>query len=129
MKLARNDSMSGMAAMATLLAVALFATAAVADQNAPTFVRAISSSGFLPGFINSPEGICLDPAGNIYVADRSNNRIQKFDLDGNLLLNFGGLGTEPGQFADPDDVALDAATSTSWTRRTPGSVVHPLATT
>ena len=102
MTLARSHWMRA----ATLLAVTLVATAAVADQNAPSFVRAISSSGFLPGFVNSPEGICNDPAGNIYVADRSNNRIQKFDQDGNLLLNFGSLGTEPGQFADPDDVAV-----------------------
>ena len=34
---------------------------------------------------NIPHGIDLDNKGNVYVADRENNRIQKFDGNGNFI--------------------------------------------
>lgn len=34
---------------------------------------------------NIPHGICLDGEANVYVADRENNRIQKFDSSGKFL--------------------------------------------
>lgn len=37
------------------------------------------------GEFNTPHGIDLDSHGNVYVADRENNRIQKFDSKGNFL--------------------------------------------
>ena len=56
----------------------------------------------------SPRGITLDSAGNIYVADNGNDRIQILDSDGNFLSKFGTTGTGDGQFDDPYDVALDS---------------------
>jgi hypothetical protein len=35
-------------------------------------------------------GIALDPAGNVYVGDMENFRVEKFDSEGNFLLMFGG---------------------------------------
>ena len=37
------------------------------------------------GEFNIPHGIDLDKYGNVYVADRENNRIQKFDAQGNFI--------------------------------------------
>lgn len=37
------------------------------------------------GEFNIPHGIDLDKNGNVYVADRENNRIQKFDSQGNFI--------------------------------------------
>ena len=37
------------------------------------------------GQFNIPHGIDLDNEGNVYVADRENNRIQKFDAEGNFI--------------------------------------------
>jgi len=37
------------------------------------------------GEFNIPHGIDLDKNGNVYVADRENNRIQKFDTEGNFI--------------------------------------------
>jgi hypothetical protein len=37
------------------------------------------------GEFNTPHAIDLDSHGNVYVADRDNNRIQKFDSKGNFL--------------------------------------------
>lgn len=41
------------------------------------------------GEFNIPHGICLDNVGNVYVADRENNRIQVFDSEGKFIKQFG----------------------------------------
>jgi sugar lactone lactonase YvrE len=62
-----------------------------------------------PGEMNEPIGVAVDGAGNVYVADTLNKRIQKFDANGG---NVGvwpvtGQGWDPGEFLEPF-VALDA---------------------
>jgi DNA-binding beta-propeller fold protein YncE len=50
------------------------------------------------GEFGSPQGIAVDSAGDVYVVDLgipSNNRVQKFDSEGNFLLMFGG-GVDQG---------------------------------
>jgi DNA-binding beta-propeller fold protein YncE len=48
------------------------------------------TSGSGAGQFNEPEGLAVDSRGNLYVVDRNNHRVQKFDSDGNFLLMFGG---------------------------------------
>ena len=43
----------------------------------------ISSRGTADGQFKTAHGIAVDSSGNVYVADRGNNRIQVFDNDGN----------------------------------------------
>jgi peptidylamidoglycolate lyase len=50
-----------------------------------TYLFEWGTFGDKPGEFNTPHGIDLDKYGNVYVADRENNRIQKFDADGNFL--------------------------------------------
>jgi len=66
-------------------------------------------------FIN-PGGITVDHNGNIYVMDNGSAnaaqaRVQKFDSQGNYLLQFGTYGTGNGQFTStgsiPDGIAVD----------------------
>ena len=42
------------------------------------------------GQFNPPTGVALDSAGNIYIVDHSNRRVQKFSPAGQFLLTFGG---------------------------------------
>jgi peptidylamidoglycolate lyase len=41
--------------------------------------------GSAPGQLNTPHSIARDTSGRLYVADRGNARIQRFDADGKLL--------------------------------------------
>src|SRR6266511_5210926 len=47
------------------------------------------ASGGLGGELNNPLGVVTDAAGNVYVADGSNQRIQKFDSSGGFLRAWG----------------------------------------
>jgi sugar lactone lactonase YvrE len=64
---------------------------------------------------NTPSGLALDPTGNIFVADTSNNRIRKITPQG-LVSTIAGSGTAgyvdgpaaAAQFDGPTGLALDA---------------------
>jgi DNA-binding beta-propeller fold protein YncE len=45
----------------------------------------------------------------VYVADTSNNRIQKFDSNGTFITKWGNTGSEDGQFVSPLGVAVDSS--------------------
>jgi sugar lactone lactonase YvrE len=49
------------------------------------FIKAWGRKGSAPGEFDQPHGLAFDSKGRLFVADRSNNRIQIFDQDGNLL--------------------------------------------
>ena len=66
----------------------------------------------------SPYGVTLDGAGNLYIADRSNNRIRKVDAAGMIttvagdgMRGYGGDGgpATAAQLSGPIDVAVDGA--------------------
>jgi len=50
----------------------------------------------------------VDSDGNIFVLDRGNFRIQKFDKDGNYLQTIGRKGQGPGEFERPYMIYLDS---------------------
>jgi DNA-binding beta-propeller fold protein YncE len=54
------------------------------DRNG-RWVKQWGDRGTKPGEFNTPHSIAADAAGNIYVADRGNRRIQVFDPDGKFL--------------------------------------------
>ncbi len=60
---------------------------------------------------NRPSDVTWDRAGNVYVADGfgPNNRIAKFNKDGNFLKKWGQTGSGQGQFNGIRGLASDAA--------------------
>jgi uncharacterized protein (TIGR03437 family) len=107
----------------------------VADEAAHT-VRRISAAGIItlyagtgtPGFsgdggpataaqLNAPNGLALDAVGNLYIADKNNNRIRAVSPDGHITTiagnGFPGFSGDSGAARDatlngPEGVALDA---------------------
>ena len=51
----------------------------------------------------------MDNRDNVYVADRNNHRIQKFDSDGNFITKWGKEGIGDGEFYYPHDIAVDSS--------------------
>ncbi len=62
-----------------------------------------------PWFFNSPRDVACDPAGNVYVVDTGNHRIQRFTGQGIFVTKWGSKGTQPRQFMDPHGIAVDGA--------------------
>ncbi len=73
----------------------------------PLYASTFGSNGSGDGQLKSPADVAVDSAGNIYVADRANNRIQKFDAKGQFVSKFGSPGSGSGQFVDPAAIAID----------------------
>jgi tripartite motif-containing protein 71 len=59
------------------------------------------------GQFSNPYGLAVDIAGNVYVSDHSNHRIQKFDSNGKFMLKWGSHGYGPGQFSGHTGSASD----------------------
>lgn len=55
-----------------------------------------------------PSAIVADAAGNLYVLDTGNHRVQKFGPDGKYLATYGRQGQGPGEFYYPAWLAVDA---------------------
>jgi len=76
-------------------------------QEVYQYVMQWGTTGSDTGQFNNPEGMCIDDSGFIYVCDRNNNRIQKFDRNGHFIIKWGKLGTGQGEFNEPYDIAAD----------------------
>jgi hypothetical protein len=72
---------------------------------------AAPGSGIHGDSFNRPSDVTWDRAGNIYVADGygPNNRIAKFNKDGDYLKTWGQTGSAQGQFNGIRGLASDAA--------------------
>jgi DNA-binding beta-propeller fold protein YncE len=67
-----------------------------------TFIKWWGGKGTEPGQFNVPHSIAVDSQDRIYVADRSNNRIQIFDSTGKFLDQWTNFGTPWGLFIKGD---------------------------
>lgn len=66
------------------------------------------SYGTGDGQLADPEGTAVDSAGNIYVVDRKNNRVVKYNSSGVYQSYFGSSGSGNGQFNGPYGIAIDS---------------------
>ena len=86
------------------------------ETNAATIAQttAYDIPGFDPdqwdGQFNNPLSVAVDSTGAVYVADYYNNRIQKFDANGNFALKWGRYGANAvNNFSNPRTIAVDAS--------------------
>ncbi|MBI4301304.1 MAG: TIGR03663 family protein [Chloroflexi bacterium] len=61
------------------------------------------------GKFYGPRDIAIDAAGDLYVTDTGNERVQKFTANGAFLASYGGEGKDEGLFSEPVGIAIDAA--------------------
>lgn len=66
------------------------------------------SPGAGNGQFSKPAGIAIDAATDaLYIVDKGNNRVQKFDAEGKYLGQLDGSKTPAGSFSGPYSVAVD----------------------
>ncbi len=80
----------------------------------PTFAAAFASPGSSGGQVNHPVGGAVDSSGNLWVADRENNRVEEFNAKGEFLFQFGTKGSGNGQLNSPTDVAFTTNDGSIW---------------
>jgi hypothetical protein len=93
----------------SLFGVFLPKTQAAISTQTYSFVSKWGSAGSGPGQFNSPNGLAVDNAGYVYVADYYNNRVEKFTAAGDFILEWGTYGTGAGQFSYPVAVTVDSS--------------------
>jgi YD repeat-containing protein len=55
-----------------------------------------------------PNGLAVDPAGNVLITDSDHHRVEVFNSNGNFVRRFGGgWGTATGQFRHPQGLTVD----------------------
>ena len=65
------------------------------------FLKEWGTTGYAPGEFRTLHGIAIDNDGRLFIADRSNNRVQIFDQEGNFLAQW-------TQFGRPSGITFDA---------------------
>ena len=68
--------------------------------------RVFGGPGVGTGQLAEPRGLANDAAGNLYVADTKNSRIQVFDANGAFVRSIGTPGSADGQLKEPCGVAV-----------------------
>jgi len=68
------------------------------------FIKQWGRKGSAPGELDGAHGLAFDSAGRLFVADRTNARVQIFDQEGNFVDAWTQFGSPSGIFITPDDV-------------------------
>jgi hypothetical protein len=72
-----------------------------------TYVTEWQGDGSEPGEFSSPYGIASDSGNYIYVVDMGNDRIQKFDSEGNFIMLWDDFGSPEGENVVPTGITID----------------------
>jgi DNA-binding beta-propeller fold protein YncE len=67
------------------------------DKISGKFIAHFGGKGDNRDNLEKPEGIAVDPAGNVFVADYTSGNIKKYDPSFKWLKTFSGYGSNPGQ--------------------------------
>ena len=67
-------------------------------------IKTFGSWGEGPGQLRSPHALAVDSRDRLFVADRSNNRVDVFDKDGNFIAAWKQFGRPSGISVDKDDM-------------------------
>ena len=67
------------------------------------------SAGSGNGQFHTPAAVAVDAAGNLYVTDKANQRVEKFNSSGSYVAQWGSNATTTGNFTSPTGIAVDNA--------------------
>ena len=79
----------------------------VFDPWTGALLHTIAKRGQADGELNLPRDATIDEAGNLYVVDGGNFRVQIFNPEGEFMRSFGAIGRQSGQFSRPKGIGVD----------------------
>ena len=79
----------------------------VLDKRTGKLLFKFGKPGSGPGELYHPTNIAIGPAGDVYVVETNNFRVQRFSAEGKSLQLIGQVGDKPGSFARPKGIAID----------------------
>ncbi len=67
-------------------------------------------AGSANGQLSAPAALAIDSKGNLWIADKGNNRVEELNEKGEYVSKFGSVGTGNGQFTSggPEGLAIDS---------------------
>ena len=71
-------------------------------------IKTIGKRGNGPGEFNGPHALAFDSKGRLFVGDRSNNRTQILDQEGNFIAEWPQFSRPSGLFIDRNDMLYSA---------------------
>ncbi len=71
------------------------------------YASAFGEEGSATGQFNHPADVAIDAKGNLWVADKANNRIEQFTEGGGSAKAFGSSGSTGGKLSSPSGIAID----------------------
>ncbi len=74
----------------------------------PFLIAQFGTAGSGEGQLKDPSDIAFDAAGDVWVLDRGNDRVEEFGAEGGYLGQFGSEGSGEGQLSRPDALTVDA---------------------
>lgn len=86
------------------------------------FLKTWGTKGSAPGQIDGAHGLAFDSRGRLFVADRTNNRIEIFDQNGAFIAEWKQFGRPSGLFIDANDRLYVTDSESTETR---GYGYHP----
>ena len=89
------------------------------------FVGQWGKQGVAPGEFKGPHALAFDSQGRLFVADRSNNRVQVFDQDMNVIDDWRHFGRPSGLWILQDDTLLVADSESSYGGFRPTELGNP----
>jgi DNA-binding beta-propeller fold protein YncE len=78
------------------------------------FIKEFGRHGSKPGEFMGPHGLAFDSQGRLFVADRSNNRIQIFDRNMTFVDEWRHFGRPSGIWILKDDTLIVSDSESSW---------------
>lgn len=72
------------------------------------YASAFGEAGSATGQFNHPADLAIDAKGNLWVADKANNRIEQFAEGGGSPKAFGSSGSTGGKLSAPSGIAIDS---------------------
>ncbi len=98
----------------TLLYILFLSSSIVVLPSLITFATNTFNLGWGGGgdyYMNAPSGIAVNSDGDVFVVEKSNHRVKKFNADGTFVVSSGipYSGSDNGKFDNPEGAVVDAS--------------------